>query len=107
MLLLITPPYLKLKFFLFPSLPFQDENNKYLKLLDYIRLLILKILLFLENNFKKTKKPFSKGQRAEIVRLPLVDGFRTFCWGEIMDELRNIYKLKELIRLPISTINHI
>jgi len=36
---------------------------------------------------------------------PLLDGFRTFSWGEIIEELRNIYKLKELINLPASTIN--
>ncbi len=40
----------------------------------------------------------SKGLK--IVRLPLVDGFGTFCWGEIIEEMRNIYKLKELIGLP-------
>jgi hypothetical protein len=51
------------------------------------------------------KKPFSKGQRARNVWLPLVDSFRTFCWGEIIEELRNIYKLKELINLPVGTIN--
>jgi len=26
-----------------------------------------------------------------MVRLPLVDSFRTFCWGEIIEELQNIY----------------
>jgi hypothetical protein len=36
---------------------------------------------------------------------PLVDSFRTFYWGEIIEELRNIYKLKELINLPASTMN--
>jgi len=41
----------------------------------------MRILLFLENNLKKIKKPFSKYQRAGMVRLPLVDGFRTFCLG--------------------------
>jgi len=40
-------------------------------------------------------------------RLPLMDSFRTFCWGEIVEELRNIYKLKELINVPIITINPI
>jgi len=43
----------------------------------------------------------------EISRLPLVDGFRTFCWGEIMEELLNIYKLKELIGLPVGAINNV
>jgi len=42
-----------------------------------------------------------------MVRLPLVDSFRTFCWGEIIEELRNIYKLKDLIDLPASVINPI
>jgi hypothetical protein len=65
---------------------------------------ILKILLFLQ---KKQKSPSAKGQRAGNVRLPLVDGFRTFCWGEIVEELRNIYKLKELINIPASTIHSV
>jgi hypothetical protein len=34
-----------------------------------------------------------------MVRLPLLERFRTFCWGEIIEELRNIYKLKDLISL--------
>jgi hypothetical protein len=42
-----------------------------------------------------------------MVRLPLVDSFRTFCWGEIIEELRNIYKPKELINLPVSEINNV
>jgi len=37
--------------------------------------------------------------------LPLVDSFRTFCWGEIIEELQNIYNLRELINIPVSTIN--
>jgi hypothetical protein len=32
-----------------------------------------------------------------MVWLPLVDGFRTFCWGEIIEELRNIHKLKVVL----------
>jgi len=36
----------------------------------------------------------------EIVKLPLLERFGTFCWGEIIEELRNIYKLKELIKVP-------
>jgi hypothetical protein len=40
-----------------------------------------------------------------MVRLPLLVRFRTFCWGEIMEELQNTYKLKELINLPVGTIN--
>jgi len=39
--------------------------------------------------------------------LPLLERFGTFCWGEMMEELRNIYKLKELISLPVSNINAI
>ncbi len=37
--------------------------------------------------------------------LPLLVRFRTFCWGEITEELRNTYKLKELIGLPANTVN--
>ena len=37
MFLITTPPYLKLKFFLFPLFPLLRESNKYLRLLDYIR----------------------------------------------------------------------
>jgi hypothetical protein len=51
------------------------------------------------------KKPFSKGQRARISKLPLLERFGTFCWGEIIEELQNINKLKELINLPVSSIN--
>jgi hypothetical protein len=61
----------------------------------------------MKNNLKKTKSPSAKGQRAGIVRLPLLDTFRTFYWGEIIEELRNTYKLKELINLPVNTINPI
>jgi len=39
--------------------------------------------------------------------LPLLERFGTFGWGEIIEELRNIYKLKELIGIPISVINPI
>jgi hypothetical protein len=41
------------------------------------------------------------------VRLPLLESFRTFCWGEIIEELRNIYILKELINVPISAIDNV
>jgi hypothetical protein len=37
-----------------------------------------------------------------MVRLPLLERFGTFCWGEIIEELQNINKLKELISLPIG-----
>jgi len=43
----------------------------------------------------------------EISKLPLLETFGTFCWGEIIEEMRNIYKLKELISLPASVINPI
>ncbi len=36
-----------------------------------------------------------------MVRLPLVERFGTFYWGEIIEELQNTYKLKELIKLPV------
>jgi hypothetical protein len=39
--------------------------------------------------------------------LPLLVSFRTFCWGEIIEKMRNIYKLKYLIDLPVSVINPI
>ena len=89
MFLLTTSPYLKLKFFLFPSLPFQDENNKYLKLLDYIQHLILKIFLF------QIKSPSAKGQRAGILRLPRQNDYRTFCMSDEAEKV--CHKLEEVI----------
>jgi len=64
----------------------------------------LKILLFLENNLKKIKKPFSKITKGlENGQAPL-----TFSsWNQIIAELRNIYKLKDLINLPVSAINNV
>ena len=56
-------------------------------------------------NNKKALQQNAKG--LEIVKLPLLERFGTFCWGEIIEELRNTYKLKELINLPINTINPI
>jgi hypothetical protein len=41
-----------------------------------------------------------------MVRLPLLDTFGTFCWGEIIEELQNINKLKDLISVPASVANH-
>jgi len=41
----------------------------------------------------------------EMVKLPLLVRFRTFCWGEIMEELQNTYKLKELTNPPVSAIS--
>ena len=40
-----------------------------------------------------------------MVRLPKQDDFQTFCWGEIIEKLRNTYKLKDLFNFLISTIN--
>ena len=48
------------------------------------------------------KSPSAKDQRAGIYKLPLLERFGTFCWGEITGELQNTYKLKELINLPIG-----
>jgi len=39
--------------------------------------------------------------------LPLLERFGTFCWGEIIEELRNTYKLKELISPPVSAPNNV
>ncbi len=50
----------------------------------------------------KQKSPSAKCQRAgNGLWLPLLDNFRTFCWGEIIEELWNTYKLKELINLAV------
>jgi len=54
---------------------------------------------------KKALQQKAKG--LEIVWLPLLVRFRTFCWGEIIEELRNTYKLKELINLPVSVPNNV
>jgi len=43
----------------------------------------------------------------EIDELPLLESFRTFCWGEIIEELQNTYKLKDLINRPASAINNV
>jgi len=54
------------------------------------------------------KKPFGKiAKGLGIVRLPLLERFGTFCWSEIIEELRNTYKLRELIGIPISAINNV
>jgi hypothetical protein len=42
-----------------------------------------------------------------MVWLPLLESFGTFCWGEIIEELQNTYKLKELISLPAGSISPI
>jgi len=72
-----------------------------------IRHKVLKILLFLENNSKKQKALQHLSQRAGICKLPLLETFGTFCWGEFMEKLRNTYKLKELIDLPVSVPNNV
>jgi len=74
--------------------------------LYYIRLFLLKILLFLEKQFIKIKSPSANAKGLGMVWLPLLGRFRTFYWGEIIEELPNIYKLKELINVPISAINN-
>jgi hypothetical protein len=54
------------------------------------------------------KKPFSLiAKGLEIDKLPLLETFGTFCWGGFMEELRNTYKLKELINLPVSVPNNV
>ena len=64
--------------------------------------------IYLKNPSFSNKKPFSKiAKGLEIVWLPLLDTFRTFCWGEIIEELRKIYKLKELIKVPVSVPNNV
>jgi len=40
--------------------------------------LLSKILLFLKNNSKKTKSPSANAKGLGMVRLPLLDAFRTF-----------------------------
>jgi len=55
----------------------------------------------------KNKKALQQNAKGlEIDKLPLLESFRTFCCGEFMEELRNIYKLKDLINLPASAINN-
>ncbi len=56
----------------------------------------------------KNKKALQQNVKGlEIVKLPLLETLRTFCWGESIEELRNIYKLKDLVNLPISAINNV
>jgi len=42
-----------------------------------------------------------------IVWLPLLETFGTLCWGEIIEETRNTYRLKELINPPVSVSNNV
>jgi hypothetical protein len=53
------------------------------------------------------KSPSANAKGLGISKLPLLETFGTFCWGEIIEEMRNIYKLKELISLPVSAINNV
>jgi len=56
----------------------------------------------------KNKKALQRNSKGlVIVWLPLVDSFRTFCWGEIIEEFQNIFKLKEFISIPTSSVNPI
>jgi len=61
-----------------------------LRFLDYIRPLILEILLFLENNFKKQKSPLAKAKGLGMFRLPLLDTFRTFKGNIAIENIRLI-----------------
>ena len=74
----------------FANILFQCKIIFILIILQYY----LKILLF------KRKSPSANAKGLEIVRLPLLDRFRTFNWGMIIEELLNIYKLKDLIKVP-------
>lgn len=51
----------------------------------------------------KRKKPFSKMPKGWDVLTPLMFS----SWNQIIQEMRNIYKLKELISIPVSTINSV
>jgi len=63
---------------------------------------------FKNPSFLKNKKAlWQKAKGLEINELPLLDTFRTFCWGEIIKELQNTYKLKKLINLPVSVPNNV
>ena len=66
---------------------------------------IFVLCLNLQGTNKKIKALQQKAKGLEIDKLPLLVRFRTFCWGEIIEELRNTYKLKELISPPVSAIS--
>jgi len=55
---------------------------------------------------QKRKSPSANAKGLEMFWLHLLERFRTFCWGEFMEELRNIYKLKDLGTFPSSAINN-
>lgn len=50
---------------------------------------------FQESFFYKNKKPFSKGQGAEISKLPRQNDFRTFCMSEETEKA--YHELEEVI----------
>jgi hypothetical protein len=63
----------------------------------YIRLSILKILLFYKNNLIKNKSPSANAKGLEIVKLPRQDDFRNFC---LSDETEKVYqRLEEVISI--------
>jgi len=74
-------------------------------------------ILYIRHKFKKSfffckiiyknKIPSVNAKGLEMSWLPLLERFGTFCWGEIIEELRNTYKLKDLINVPISAINDV
>jgi len=63
-------------------------------------ILSIKILLFLENNSKKIKKPFSLiAKGLEMVKLPRQNDFRNFCMRE---ETEKVYQeLEKIIYINI------
>jgi hypothetical protein len=80
-------------------------KSSFLFIIYYTR--FIKSFFFCKIIYKK-KKPFSKRPKGlEIDKLPLLDTFRTFCWGKIIEELQNINKLKELISVPASSVSSI
>jgi hypothetical protein len=76
--------------------------------LNFLNLFIFIIRQIFQKSFFSNKKaPQQKAKGLEIDKLPLLETFGTFCWGKIIEELRNTYNLKELINLPVSVINPI
>jgi len=62
----------------------------------------IKICKILEKN-----SPSANAKGLGISMLPLLERFGTFCWGDIIEKLQNINKLKELNSIPTSTMNPI
>ena len=86
MFLLTTPLYLKLKFFLFPPLyPFQAVYYSCIYIIIYN--IYFKNPSFSVKYFKKQKALQLNAKGLGIVRLPLVDSFRTFSWGKITNKM--------------------